>query len=100
MHNELLKRYEEWVSKFLYITFNVSLRTGMLPNDWRAAKVIPVRKNEDWSNASNYRTISLTSTSCKIGTQFFHTLLNIWKKIAYSLITNTDFGSRSQLLPN
>lgn len=64
--NEFLKRYAEWCSRYLGIIYRFSLSTARVPNDWRKAKVIPIHKSGDINSPSNYRPISLTSTSCKI----------------------------------
>lgn len=42
--NEFLKRYAEWVSKFLTIIFQTSLKQHHVPPDWRSARVIPILK--------------------------------------------------------
>lgn len=64
--NEFLKRYAEWSSKYLGIIFRKSLQLAKLPSDWKLAKVIPIHKSGDKVLVSNYRPISLTSTSCKL----------------------------------
>ena len=50
----------------LKILFDTSLRLKMVPEDWRAANVIPVYKKGDRKQALNYRPISLTSVVCKL----------------------------------
>lgn len=64
--NSFLKRYAEWCSKYLGLIFRKSLTTSQLPNDWKIAKVIPIHKGGDAAQFSNFRPISLTSTSCKL----------------------------------
>lgn len=64
--NVFLKRYAEWMAKYLCIIFNKSLATSSLPAEWKMAKVIPVHKSGSESDASNFRPISLTSTICKL----------------------------------
>lgn len=64
--NVFLKRYAEWMAKYLCIVFNKSLSTSSLPADWKMAKVIPVHKSGSEADASNFRPISLTSTTCKL----------------------------------
>jgi len=46
--------------------FELSMRTGKLPNIWKTAKVCPVYKKGLHSLPSNYRPISLTCISCKV----------------------------------
>lgn len=64
--NTFLRRYAESLGKFLVVLFRASLMYGMLPEDWRAARVVPVFKKGDRSLPQNYRPISLTSSCCKL----------------------------------
>ena len=43
-----------------------SLDTGLLPQDWTVARVVPIYKKGDRQSPSNYRPISLTAVPCKI----------------------------------
>lgn len=64
--NNFLLRYAEWCSKYLGIIYRKSVQTAKLPSEWKVAKVIPIHKSGDTAVPSNFRPISLTSTSCKI----------------------------------
>lgn len=64
--NLFLKRYAEWVAKFLIVIFNASLQQHNVPNDWRRARVVPIYKAGTKNNVNNYRPISLTCTCCKL----------------------------------
>lgn len=64
--NEFLKRYAEWVAKYLTRIFFISLRDSVLPDDWLIARVVPVKKSGKSDSIDNYRPISLTCTSCKL----------------------------------
>ena len=46
--------------------FNKSLRTGVVPQDWKLANVVPVYKKEDKEHVENYRPISLLSLISKV----------------------------------
>lgn len=46
--------------------FNLSMKTGALPSDWRQANVTPVFKKGSKHQANNYRPISLTSLVVKV----------------------------------
>ena len=46
--------------------FTDSLRTGVVPADWRTAEVIPIFKKGSKGDAGNYRPVSLTSIPGKL----------------------------------
>ena len=46
--------------------FNKSLETGIFPNQWKQANVCPVFKKDNKSDKTNYRPISLLSSSSKL----------------------------------
>ena len=62
----VLKEVRDEVAPLLTRIFNLSIRTGCVPRDWREAEVTPIFKKGDRSQASNYRPISLTSIVGKI----------------------------------
>lgn len=64
--SEFLKRYAEWVAKYLSVIFKASLEQNTLPSDWLTAKVVPVHKSGAKCSVDNYRTISITCICCKI----------------------------------
>jgi len=50
----------------LQLIFNETLRTGVVPEDWKRANVTPIYKHGNRKKPSNYRPISLTSQVCKL----------------------------------
>lgn len=64
--NAFLRRYAEWMAKYLLIIFNKSISSGTLPKDWKTAKVKPIHKSGSKTEPANYRPISLTCTVCKL----------------------------------
>ena len=50
----------------LSFIFELSMKTGILPADWKKAIVCPIFKKGSRSCVRNYRPISLTCISCKI----------------------------------
>ncbi len=54
------------IAFYLACVINTSLVTGILPLAWKHALVIPLFKNGDSDNVSNYRPISLLPILSKI----------------------------------
>lgn len=42
--NAFLKRYAEWVAKYLSIIFQSSINNGSVPKAWKIAKIVPIHK--------------------------------------------------------
>ena len=63
---KVLKEVCDEVSRHLCAIFNMSIRTGCVPRDWREAEVTPIFKKGDRNQPSNYRPISLTSIVGKL----------------------------------
>ena len=49
----------------LHYIFNLSLNTGVFPNDWKIARVTPIYKSEDKTDCGNYTPISIISNVSK-----------------------------------
>jgi len=61
----LLELVDE-ISEFLADLYNISLRTGDVPRDWKLANVTAVFKKGKKCSPSNYRPINLTVHICKV----------------------------------
>jgi hypothetical protein len=61
----LIKTIDEIVNPITHI-INISLQTGIFPNELKCAKVIPIHKSGDPSILNNYRPISLLSSFSKL----------------------------------
>ena len=68
----LLKDYAAEIAPLLMLIYQASLDQGTVPVDWKHAWVIPVYKKGDRGSPSNYRSISLTSISCKTLEHIIH----------------------------
>ena len=62
----VLKETSSAIAPILRIIFQCSLDTGIIPEDWKAANIVPIHKKSDRSNPANYRLISLTCITCKL----------------------------------
>ena len=79
---------------FTYIV-NVSLSTGVVPNDMNIAKVIPIPKNAESENVSNYRPISILPSFSKILERVvYERLLGFLQK--HNILSNYQFGFRAK----
>ena len=50
------------ISKILMLIFNTSIETNIFPVSWKTARVIPIYKEGEKSERSNYKPISVLST--------------------------------------
>ena len=64
--NLIVKNVASVISKPLTDIFNLSLSTGMVPEQLKLAKVIPIYKKEDPEIFSNYRPVSVLPCFSKI----------------------------------
>lgn len=62
----LLKKLAPILIFPLTFLFSAIIESGVVPNAWKIATVTPIFKKGASSKVSNYRPISLTSTSCKL----------------------------------
>ena len=62
----ILKELSLEIAPLLTMIYKASLRTGIVPLDWRQAFVTPVFKKGEKYDPINYRPVSLTSVPCKI----------------------------------
>ena len=83
----------EVISRPLTHIINLSLLKGIVPDEIKIAKVIPLFKAEDKSIFSNYRPVSILSAFSKIFEKLFYNRL--LKYLSKHLIINTNqFGFR------
>jgi len=66
VHPKVLKMCSQSLCKPLSLIFNKSYETGVVPELWRKANIVPLFKKGNKLEASNYRPISLTSIVCKL----------------------------------
>lgn len=63
---KMLKNTQPIVSVILCHIFQQSLSSGVVPEDWKVGKIVPVPKKGPPSQPSSYRPISLTSICSKL----------------------------------
>lgn len=73
--------------------FNTCIRTGIYPDEFKIARVIPIYKAGDKFNVANYRPISTISIFSKIFEKLIHSRLQSFVTIE-NIITPHQFGFR------
>ena len=66
LHGMVLKNCAASLAKPLTAIFNISFVTGIIPDDWRLASIVPIHKKDEKGSVKNYRPVSLTSLIMKI----------------------------------
>lgn len=90
---QVVKHSINYLSDPLSHIFNSSMQTGVVPDQLKIAKVIPLYKSGDKSEFSNYRPISLLPIFSKILEKIMSKrLLNFLEK--YNLLVEQQFGFR------
>ena len=62
----VLKELASEISPILSIIYNVSIKAGEIPDDWRSAVITPAFKKGQKYILANYRPISLACICCKV----------------------------------
>ena len=65
VHPRVLKSCADTLAYPLYLIFNDSFYSGVLPTEWTTSNIIPIFKKGTRCNPLNYRPISITSVCCK-----------------------------------
>jgi len=66
IYPRLLREARHEIAAPLAMIFASSLSTGVIPDDWRVANVVPLFKKGNRDNPGNYRPVSLTSVVGKL----------------------------------
>jgi hypothetical protein len=66
LHPKLLFELKNQLTRPLTNLFRISLDTGIVPQEWKEARVLPLFKKGKRDKPENYRPVSLTSIVCKI----------------------------------
>lgn len=66
LKSELLKYMGIEGYRLLHKIIDEAWKAKQVPNDWKTSVIIPIYKNGDRKNCSNYRGISLICSACKV----------------------------------
>ena len=92
---KVIKIIKTVIAKPLETLFNISFSTGIVPNSFKLANVIPIYKKGPQNNLSNYRPISLLSIFNKLLEKLMcKRLLNFLEK--NNVFYNKQFGFRTK----
>jgi hypothetical protein len=92
--NFILKRVSKEISKPLTMIFNLSMSTGVVPENLKTAKVIPIYKKDDPEIFSNYRPVSLLPCLSKILERLVFDRCVQYMN-SYKILNDKQFGFRS-----
>ena len=62
----LLKLSFKFIASSLTHIFNLVISTGIIPNDWKSARITPIYKADSKVDSANYRPISVLSVIGKL----------------------------------
>ena len=94
IHNNMLLRLPAVALEALLAVFNSLWESGVFPDAWREATVIPILKpGKSGSDPLHYRPISLTSSLCKLMERMVNVRLN-WFLEHHHVFTNAQCGFR------
>lgn len=93
IHFELLRNLPKISREYLLSFYNDIWTTGNIPKLWKQAIIVPIAKNQNCSDPTNYRPIALTSCTCKILERMINDRLT-WYLEKNKLITNIQSGFR------
>jgi len=90
---KLLKEVLPTIKIPLCHLFNLSFKTGYIPNEFKIAKIIPIYKSENKHDFTNYRPISLLSSFSKLQEKIVAT--QVFKYLnKYKLLYEHQYGFR------
>jgi hypothetical protein len=93
--NAVLVRYKSWFSDILSRLFNLCIEAGVFPRSFKQAVVVPIYKNGDAMDVSNYRPISLLSAVAKLFEKFIHDdMYDFLEK--HNILSDSQYGFRKK----
>ena len=92
----LLKDAASLIAQPLTYVINMSLSEGVIPTEWKAAKVTPLHKSGPRTELENYRPISVLPALSKILERIAHRQLLTYLE-SNRLLVNYQFGFRQKM---
>jgi hypothetical protein len=91
-----IKNCSDELARPLSMVFNRSMNDGIVPDDLKIAKVIPIYKAGDKRNITNYRPISVLPTFSKILERLlYNRMINFLNK--HEILSQSQYGFRKKL---
>ena len=90
----VLKKLSYQLAKPLCHIANLSLTNGVVPNEMKIAKIIPVFKSGDRTSMDNYRPISLLSCFSKVLEKIVSVRLSVFLE-NNNILSDSQFGFRT-----
>ena len=91
----ILKAAADQLAPILTELYQISLNTGVVPQDLKDAHVVPLFKTDERHLASNYRPVSLTSITCKVMEHIVHSSVMCHFE-RNKILTNAQHGFRKK----
>lgn len=89
----ILKQISGHIIKQLVHVFNLSIQTGVFPDEMKVAKVVPLFKGGDKCSISNYRPVSILSVFSKILERLMYNRIMEYVN-KHEILYNYQFGFR------
>ena len=90
----LLQEAGTTILESLHYIFNLSIKTGIFPEDWKTARVTPIYKSDGKAECGNYRPISVISNVAKIFEKLIYNQLLVFLN-ENEVIAKNQSGFRS-----